>query len=134
MEYEEMLNRAIEKLPKNIDRKDRFEVPKIICEISGSKTVLKNFGEILAVLRREPNHLAKYLSKGLATSGSVQGNTLVFQGKFSRETLQRKLDDYVKEFIYCKECGKPDTKIEKQDRISSLVCEACGAKHPARSI
>ena len=134
MEYEEMLNRAIEKLPKNIDRKDRFEVPKIICEISGSKTVLKNFGEILAILRREPNHLAKYLSKGLATSGSVQGITLVFQGKFSRETLQRKLDDYVKEFIYCKECGKPDTKVEKQDRISSLVCEACGAKHPARSI
>jgi len=134
MKYEEMLNRALEKLPKDIDRKDRFEVPKVICEVSGSKTALKNFGDILAVLRREPNHLAKYLSKGLATSGSVQGSTLVFQGKFSRETLQKKVDDYVKEFIYCKECGKPDTKVEKQDRISSLVCEACGAKHPARSI
>jgi len=134
MKYEEMLDRALEKLPKDIDRKDRFEVPKVICEVSGSKTVLKNFGDILAVLRRESNHLAKYLSKGLATSGSVQGSTLVFQGKFSRETLQKKVDDYVKEFIYCKECGKPDTKVEKQDRISSLVCEACGAKHTARNI
>jgi translation initiation factor 2 subunit 2 len=134
MNYEELLNRAMEKLPKNVEKKDRFEVPKIFCEVSGSKTVLKNFGEILAVLRREPSHLAKYLSKGLATSGSVQGNSLIFQGKIYRENLQKKIDDYVKEFVYCKECGKPDTKLAKEGRIYFLVCEACGARHPARSI
>jgi len=134
MEYEELLKRAMEKLPKNVEKKDRFEVPKVFCEVSGNKTVLKNFGEILAVLRREPSHLAKYLSKELATSGSVQGSTLIFQGKASREILQKKLDDYVKEFVYCKECGKPDTKLVKEDRIYFLVCEACGARHPVRSI
>jgi len=134
MKYEELLKRAMEKLPKGAEKRERFEVPKIVCEVSGNKIVLKNFGEILTILRREPSHLAKYLSKELATSVSVQGNILVFQGKVSREILQKKLDDYVKEFVYCKECGKPDTKLVKEGRIYFLVCEACGARHPARSI
>lgn len=134
MEYEELLKRAMEKLPKTIEKRERFEVPKILYEISGNKTVLKNFGEILVVLRRDAGHLAKYLSKELATAGSVQDNTLIFQGKISREILQKKIDDYVKEFVYCKECGKPDTKFVKEGRIYFLVCEACGAKKPVRSI
>jgi translation initiation factor 2 subunit 2 len=134
MEYEELLKRAMEKLPKIMEGRERFEVPKVICEVSGNKMVLKNFGEILAVLRRDSGHLSKYLSKELATAGSVQGNTLIFQGKTSREILQKKVDDYVKEFVYCKECGKPDTKLVKEDRIYFLACEACGAKKPTRSI
>ena len=134
MEYEELLKRAMEKLPKGVEKRDRFEVPKIVCEVAGNKVALKNFSEILTVLRRDSGHLAKYLSKELATSGSVQGNSLIFQGKISREILQKKLDDYVKEFVYCKECGKPDTKLVKDGRIYFLVCEACGARHPARSI
>jgi translation initiation factor 2 subunit 2 len=133
MSYEELLKRAMEKLPKNVEKKERFEIPRVVCEISGNKTILKNFGEILTVLRRDSANLSKYLSKGLATSGSIQGSTMVFQGKISREILQKKLDDYVKEFVYCKQCGEPDTKIEKEDRICFLVCEACGAKKPSRN-
>jgi translation initiation factor 2 subunit 2 len=134
MGYEELLKKAMEKLPKTVEKRERFEVPKIVYEISGNRTILKNFSEILAILRRDSSHLAKYLSKELATSGSVQGSTLTFQGKISREILQKKIDDYVKEFVYCKECGKPDTKFVKEGRIYFLVCEACGAKKPARSI
>lgn len=133
MSYEELLKRAMEKLPKNVEKKERFEIPRVVCEISGNKTILKNFGEILTVLRRDPANLSKYLSKELATSGSIQGSTMVFQGKISREILQKKLDGYVKEFVYCKQCGEPDTKIEKEDRICFLVCEACGAKKPSRN-
>ena len=134
MEYEELLKRAMEKLPKIVEKKERFEIPKVVCEISGNKTILKNFGEILAVLRRDPNHLAKYLSKELATASSIQNETLVFQGKISAEILQKKVESYVKDFVYCKECGKPDTRLVKEDRIYFLICEACGAKHPVRSI
>ena len=134
MDYENLLKRAIDKLPKKLETKDRFEIPTINAELSGSRTVLRNFGDILAILRRESNHLAKYLSKELATAGSVQGNILVFQGKLSKELLQKKVDDYVKEFVYCKQCKAPDTKIVKEDRLSFMKCDACGAKHPVRSI
>jgi translation initiation factor 2 subunit 2 len=35
---------------------------------------------------------------------------------------------YVKDYLECPTCKSPDTKIEKENRISFLVCEACGAK------
>jgi translation initiation factor 2 subunit 2 len=124
----------MEKLPKTVEKKERFEIPKVICEISGNKTVLKNFSDIIAILRRDSNHLIKFLSKELATSGSIQNGVLIFQGKIPLEILQKKINDYVKEFVYCKECGEPDTKLVKEKRIYFLICEACGAKHPVRSI
>ena len=34
----------------------------------------------------------------------------------------------MKEFVYCKECGKPDTKLIKDERKYYIKCEACGAK------
>ncbi|MFN3653976.1 MAG: translation initiation factor IF-2, partial [Candidatus Nitrosotenuis sp.] len=38
------------------------------------------------------------------------------------------LQIYVKDYLECPTCKSPDTKIERQNRISFLVCEACGAK------
>lgn len=134
MEYEELLKNAFEKLPKRIESKSRFIIPEVVVEISGQKTIVKNFGEISSKLRREPIHVSKYLSRETAAPRSLQGNTLVFQGKLSKEIIQRKLEEYVKEFVYCKTCGEPDTKLIKRDRVTIAECEACGAKHPLRSI
>jgi translation initiation factor 2 subunit 2 len=134
MEYEELLKNAYEKLPKKIEMKKRFVIPEVVVEISGQKTIVKNFDDIVSTLRRDPIHVSKYLSRETATARSLQGNLLVFQGKLSKEIIQRKLVDYVKEFVYCKTCGEPDTKLVKRDRITITECEACGAKHPIRSI
>lgn len=134
MNYEEMLEKAIKELPKEIKTKQRFEIPQAVCEIVGNKTVLRNFGEILVTLRRDANHLSKFLLKELATAGSVENNTLVFQGRISREIIQRKIEDYVKRFVICKECKNPDTKLVKEDRITIMKCEACGARSAVESI
>lgn len=133
-DYEELLKRAMEKLPKKQETKDRFTVPEVLVEISGSRTILKNFSDIASSLRREQAHLSKFLSKEMATSGSIQGITLVFQGNIRKEILQKKLEDYIKEFVYCKECKEPDTRLVKEGRVTFMVCEACGAKHPVRNI
>ena len=134
LDYEVLLNRALEKLPKKEETKDRFAIPEVVVDIVGSRTILKNFGDIADRLRREQSHIAKFLSKELATAGSIQNNTLVFQGNVRREILQKKVEEYVKEFVYCKECKEPDTKLVKKDRVTFIVCEACGASHPARNI
>jgi translation initiation factor 2 subunit 2 len=134
MEYEELLKNAFEKMPKKTESKKRFVIPEVLVEVSGQKTIVKNFGEIVSVLRRDPVHVSKYLSRETATPRSMQGNALIFKGKLSRELLQRKLVDYVKEFVYCKTCGEPDTKLTKRDRVTITECEACGAKHPIKSI
>ena len=38
----------------------------------------------------------------------------------------------MKEFVICKECGKPDTELKKENRLNFINCLACGAKHPVR--
>jgi len=129
-----MLKKAMEKLPKRVESSGRFQVPKAVCEVSGSKTIFKNFGEILSVIRREPQHFAKYLFKELATPGNIQNQTLIFQGRIQLAMLNKKIEDYVKDFVYCKECGEPDTKLVKEDRIIFMVCEACGSRKPVRNI
>ena len=134
MDYENLLNSAFEKLPKKLESADRFKVPEVELEIIGPKTVFKNFSQIITVLRRDASHFAKFLSKELAVPGSIQSNNLVFQGKVGREILQKKTADYVKEFVYCKECGEPDTKLVKEGKVTYMICEACGAKHPVRSL
>jgi len=132
--YEELLNKTMEKLPKKQEMKDRFVVPEAAVEISGSRTILKNFAEISDNLRRDQQHLSKFLSKEMATSSSIQAGTLVFQGKIRREILQKKIEDYIKEFVYCKECREPDTRLVREGRVMFMICEACGAKHPVRGI
>jgi len=134
MDYENLLDKAYEKLPKKMETADRFKVPQVELEIVGPKTVFKNFGQVIAVLRRDANHFAKFLSKELAVPNTIQGSNLIFQGKVGREIVQKKTEDYIKEFVYCKECGEPDTKLTKEGRIFYMQCEACGAKHPVRSL
>ena len=134
MNYENLLKRALDKLPKKVESKSRFKMPDIVSEISGNKTIIRNFNEILSALRREPQHLSKYLFKELAAPGNIEGKILILQTKVPNEILKKKLESYVKEFVFCKECSEPDTKLIKEERIYFLKCEACGCKYPARSI
>ena len=69
-----------------------------------------------------------------ATPGEIKGNELVLQGKFSSFVINSKIANYAEEYLYCQECGKPDTVIVKQDRLEVIKCEACGARRPAKHI
>jgi translation initiation factor 2 subunit 2 len=124
----------MKKLPKKSDEKKRFEIPRIVSLIQGNKTIIKNFSEILSTLRRNERHLSKFLFKQLATPGSMEGDALVLQRKVPHSMLQKKLEDYIKEYVFCKICGEPDTKLLKEDRITFMKCEACGARSAVREI
>jgi hypothetical protein len=50
------------------------------------------------------------------------------------DIVNKKLDEYVNRYVICKECKRPDTKLVKEDRISFLKCEACGAKSSIKAI
>jgi translation initiation factor 2 subunit 2 len=132
--YEEMLKEAEKKLPKNSDKKRRLEIPRPKVLIQGNRTFITNFDEIIAVLRRKPKHFAKFLFRELAKPGHIEGKRLILQGKVDSKLLEKKLRDYCKEFLYCKECNKPDTKLVRQGRIILMVCEACGSRKAVRNI
>ncbi len=134
MDYEDLLNKAYEKLPETVKTSERFEVPEVETIVQGNQTLIKNFSQIYQTLRRDPKHLLKFLAKELATPANFDGNRAILQSRIPRDLIQKKLETYVKDYVLCKECGKPDTKLIKEDRISFLKCEACGAKASVKSI
>jgi translation initiation factor 2 subunit 2 len=133
-EYSKLLEDAFKKMPHQSESADRFVMPKAQVQPDGARTIIVNFREITETLRREPDHLIKFILKELATKGEVQEGRLIVQGRFRQDMIDRKLEIYAKEYVFCNECGKPDTKIIKEDRYSFLKCEACGAKQPVKKV
>jgi translation initiation factor 2 subunit 2 len=133
MDYEKLLARAKKTLPEVADTKERFEIPKVKGLVEGNKTIITNFQQIVSILRREEKHLLKYLLRELATPGVIDGQRLIIGRKINSAIINEKIEKYAKEFVICKECGKPDTQIIKEGQVSVLKCTACGAKHPIKS-
>jgi translation initiation factor 2 subunit 2 len=133
MNYHELLKRARQNLPITTETV-RFEIPKAIVEHSGKQTIIKNFMDIAKALRREPQHLSKWLFKELAIPGAIIGSSLQLQGKIQPDLINRRIQEYAKEFVLCGECGKPDTTLQRRDRLWFLRCEACGASRPVSGL
>lgn len=133
MDYASMLNKAKEELPEDVKCSARFEIPKVKGHIQGNKTIVNNFMQIVDMIHRDAQHLLKYLLKELATPGEISKNTLILGSKISASKINEKIEKYVSEFVLCKECCKPDTKIIKEGEFSFLKCMACGAKHPVKN-
>jgi len=132
--YDELLKRAVSKLPKDVLEKKRFEVPKVTGMVEGNKTIVTNFIQIADFISRPTEHLLKFFANELGTSNMIENKRVVFIGKFSSSLLNTKLNKYIEEFVICPECKKPDTKLIKEDRVTFLKCSACGARRAVRSI
>lgn len=134
MDYEKLLEKARKELPKSSTKFERFEVPKVRGHIQGNKTVISNFLQIASMINRPAEHLLKYVLKTLATPGEIKKSGSVMMGsKLAASRINEKIQQYVREFVLCPECGKPDTKITKEGRITVIKCQACGAKHTIKS-
>ncbi len=131
--YEQMLEQAYAKV-KAPGKEERFEIPQAEAFVQGSFTVIKNFSQIADYLRRDVKHMLKFFARELAAPGSLEGGKAIFQTRVSQKTIQQKLEEYVNEFVLCKECRRPDTKLIKEDRITVMKCEACGAKCPVKQL
>jgi len=132
-EYEELVKRAQGLLPKQVNSKERFEIPKTIGRTEGNKTIITNFLQIVNKLRRDPKQILKYLQRELATPGSVDGQNLVLGRKISPRIINEKITRYVSDFVLCKNCKKPDTQLIKEERVLMLKCTACGAKNTVKA-
>ncbi len=128
MNYDKLLKKAFMQIPERGEEKKRFEIPRLVGEVQGNKTFVKNFVDVVKTIRRDPKHVAKFLFKELATPGEIKDNQLILQRKLSNNLLNERFEDYIKRFVLCHECGKPDTRLVKEDRIWILECEACGAR------
>lgn len=131
--YETLLDRAINVLEKG-KSESRLEVPPVSSFVEGSKTKISNLSEIAKKLGRDEDHILKYISKRLATQASRAGDTVVLKGVFSREQLNVIVDQYMKEYVICPTCKRPDTKLVREKDLLYLVCMACGSRTAVRKL
>ena len=84
LDYQKLLDRAREGLEDVMINAERFSppVPDILHEGS-KKTIIRNFTEIVDSLRRDENHLYKFLLQELGTAGSINNRRLVLQDRKS---------------------------------------------------
>jgi translation initiation factor 2 subunit 2 len=134
--YEELLNEAYKKIKQPEGNGERFEIPKAEGHFEGKKTIITNFSQIANYIRRNPEHFQKFLLKEFASSGQMEGDRLVLNLKVPSARINQRIEEYVKEFVLCKECGKPDTELAKDanSRQMFIHCLACGAKHHVSKI
>jgi len=132
--YEEWLDRALQGLPKMESDRERLKVPEPEVVTAGTRTVLKNLRVIASALNRDPQHLMKYLLRELGAAGSSDGTQALFQGKFTPSIIKGRIERYIEEFVKCRSCHRPDTRLIKQGRIYFMKCEACGARTSVRNI
>lgn len=132
--YEDLLKKAQEELPETTVTSERFQIEKVRGHIEGNKTILVNFHKIARSFNREPEHMLKFLLKELATPGKLISDRVIFGTKVPASKINKKIKQYVSEFVLCPECGKPDTKIILKKEIPYIKCQACGDEHIIKSL
>ena len=127
--YEKLLKRIDSGRSKDSAEIDsRFELPPVDVMWEGQRTYLRNFSDFPKIMRRDSAKLLQYLSKEFAVPAERIGDSAMFIGRRDPDDFTRLLKIYVNDYIMCPTCKSPDTRTEKQKRISFLICEACGAK------
>ncbi len=132
MNYEDLLNEAYENV-ENSCESERFEVLKVKGHHEGVRTVISNFGQVVGCLRRSPEHVMKFLGKELASLVEMKGDGLILSRRLSSKEINDKIEKYVKCFVLCPKCGKPDTELEVGAKVF-LRCLACGIKQEVHKI
>lgn len=130
--YEQLLKQAYSNITERTESSERFVVPEVKAYVEGKTTILENFIEITGKVRRDPDHVMKFLLGELGTSGKMDGNRAIFNGKFEIALIKAIIKSYVDDYVICSECGKPDTRLVKDDRVMILRCDACGSHRPVR--
>ena len=55
--YDDLLERARQRIPKNISERSRWTMPEPDIMIEGSQTILRNFSDIVDAMERDANHV-----------------------------------------------------------------------------
>ena len=74
--YEDLLEKAYEKIPENVKKSSRFETPKVELRIESRNTFITNFNKIISTLNRDRRHFLGIFLKSAGTMGEVRGQQL----------------------------------------------------------
>ena len=131
-DYEALLKRGEKILSKSNKNMERLKIPDPDIIYEGKLTIVRNFGDMLSLINRDPRHITKFLMSELGIGLTLNGKRLIINRKVTLEQFMSKMNMYMDTFVMCYECNSPDTELQKVGRTTVLVCKACGAQHPIR--
>jgi len=130
--YDELIDKAYEKIPDNVKKLSRFVIPKVELRIEAKYTYITNFNKIINTLMRDRKHFIGVFLKKVGTMGEVRGQQLFLKGVYKEQVLNRLIQLYSKTYVLCRICNKPDTDIQREGKKNYLKCTACGAREEIR--
>ncbi len=134
MDYDEQLDRALSETPDIEGEGDRFDVPDPDVRQEGNVTVYENFQATVDALGREDDHVLKFLRDEVGTSGHIdESGRARLTGSFDARRVGEALTAYTEEYVRCSECSLPDTRLEVEQGVTILRCEACGARSATKN-
>ena len=126
--YDELLEKAYEKIPDNVKKSSRFQIPKVEIRIEAKNTYITNFNKIINILNRDRKHFIGIFLKKAGTMGELRGQQLFLKGTYKEQVLDKLIEQYSKTYVLCRICNKPDTEIQREGKKLFLKCTACGAR------
>ena len=130
--YDELIDKAYEKIPDNVKKLSRFVIPKVELRIEAKYTYITNFNKIINTLIRDRKHFIGVFLKKVGTMGEIRGQQLFLKGVYKEQVLNRLIELYSKTYVLCRICNKPDTDIQREGKKNYLKCTACGAREEIR--
>ena len=127
-DYDKLLENAYKKIPENVKKTSRFEIPKVIIRIESKNTFITNFNKIINTLNRDKDHFLGIFLKKAGTFGEIRGQQLFLKSIYKEHVLNRLIEIYTKNYVLCDICNKPDTEIQREGKKLYLKCGACGAR------
>ena len=98
--YKELLKKARTGLPQNLKEAKRLEIPELKSAVVGNRTKLLNLVEVAKIVRRDLNHIIKFLSKEVASQATIEAEGVFFNGKIGNMLLNNKFKKYLKKFLF----------------------------------
>jgi len=130
--YNDLLEKAYEKIPENVKKLSRFEIPKVELRIESRNTYITNLNKIINTLNRDRKHFIGIFLKKAGTMGEIRGQQLFLKGIHKEASLNKLIEQYSKTYVLCNICNKPDTLIQSEGKKLFLKCTACGAREEIR--
>ena len=134
LDYNLLLARARKQLESINVEHERFVIPELDNMIQGKKTVLRNAGQISKTLKRDIQHMLRYFVKETGVPATNDDTKIILNGMVNSYKVSQIYTKYINEFVLCKQCKKPETRIITEKGVLLLKCDACGGINPIRKL
>lgn len=117
----------------SVDPFYRYQMEEIKVKVEGRgggiKTILVNLSPISHSLKRNPDHILKFLGQelGSQTKSDRQTARYIINGSHETGSVQNYIYNFIERYVMCDRCNNPETfYVQKTGRVLQRECYACG--------